>query len=62
MFVSQIHFHGSDWSSLHKFVDPEVLPAEYGGRKPEVDYAKMQKYVFDNEEKLMGKHELFEMQ
>jgi hypothetical protein len=51
----QIHFHGQDWTSLHKFVPPEVLPEEYGGHIPEVDFPKIHKYLYDNEEKLMGK-------
>ncbi|XP_069698192.1 clavesin-2-like [Periplaneta americana] len=49
----QIHFHGKDWGSLHKFITPEVLPQEYGGQKSTIDYQKMQQYVYDNEEKLL---------
>ncbi|KAJ9591889.1 hypothetical protein L9F63_001564 [Diploptera punctata] len=52
-FKERIFFHGNDFSSLHKYVDPEVLPREYGGGKTEIDYGKMQKYLCDNEEKLM---------
>lgn len=51
----QIHFHGRDWPSLHKFIPPEFLPQEYGGRKPEVDYEKNRQYLYDNEEKIVGK-------
>ncbi|KAG6457641.1 alpha-tocopherol transfer protein [Manduca sexta] len=29
---SRLHFHGSDMASLHKYIDPEYLPPEYGGR------------------------------
>lgn len=34
----RMHFHGSDMTSLHKFLDPDFLPAEYGGNKPAMDY------------------------
>jgi hypothetical protein len=51
----QIHFHGQDWASLHKFIIPEVLPQEYGGHKPEIDFSKAHQYLYDNAEKLMGK-------
>jgi hypothetical protein len=51
----QVHFHGQDWNSLHKFITPDVLPTEYGGQKPDVDYRKSERYLYDNEEKLMGK-------
>jgi hypothetical protein len=51
----QIHFHGRDWPSLHKFIAPEILPQEYGGQKPQVDYEKNRQYLYDNEEKIMGK-------
>jgi hypothetical protein len=51
----QIHFHDRDWTSLHKFISPDVLPPEYGGHKHEVDFRKSQQYLYDNEENLMGK-------
>ncbi|XP_021922045.1 alpha-tocopherol transfer protein-like isoform X1 [Zootermopsis nevadensis] len=50
-----IHFHGQDWASLHKFITPDILPQEYGGHIPQIDFAKAHQYLFDNEEKLMGK-------
>jgi len=51
----QTHFHSRDWTSLHKFISPDILPPEYGGHKPEVDFRKNQQYLYDKEEKLMGK-------
>ena len=30
--VKRIHLHGSNMESLHRHVDPEVLPNEYGGK------------------------------
>ncbi|QQP52264.1 Alpha-tocopherol transfer protein, partial [Caligus rogercresseyi] len=26
-----LHCHGNDMESLHRFVDPRILPSEYGG-------------------------------
>ncbi|KAK3602090.1 hypothetical protein CHS0354_029513 [Potamilus streckersoni] len=33
-FVSRIHFHGNRMEELHKFIDPEYLPVDYGGKQP----------------------------
>ncbi|KAK9511081.1 hypothetical protein O3M35_005714 [Rhynocoris fuscipes] len=41
---SRLHFHGSDLKSLHKFMDPECLPQNYGGKKPKIDYTSAQWY------------------
>jgi hypothetical protein len=51
----QIHVHDRDWTSLHEFISPDVLPQEYGGHKTEVDFRKSQQHLYDNEEKLTGK-------
>ena len=51
----QIHFHDRDWTSLHTFISPDVLPPEYGGLKPEVDFRESQKFLYDNEDKIRGK-------
>lgn len=37
-FSSKIHFHGTDMASMHKFISPEALPKEYGGK---LDLPKM---------------------
>lgn len=34
----RMHFHGSDMKSLHKFLSPECLPENYGGKLPKIDY------------------------
>jgi retinaldehyde-binding protein 1 len=34
-----MHFHGSDMKKLHQFVPAEYLPKNYGGTRPELDYA-----------------------
>jgi hypothetical protein len=54
MFYSQIHFHNRDWPSLHKYINPEILPAEYGGQIASLDYTKLQRVLYDNLEQLMG--------
>lgn len=33
----QVFFHGHNLKSLHKYVDPMILPKEYGGVKEELD-------------------------
>ena len=30
----RIHMHGTDFDSLHKHINPEDLPADFGGRQP----------------------------
>ncbi|XP_044742839.1 alpha-tocopherol transfer protein-like [Chrysoperla carnea] len=48
-----IHFHYSDWSSLHKFVNPEILPKEYGGTQ-EIDFdAIREEYVYNNASRIV---------
>jgi retinaldehyde-binding protein 1 len=34
----RMFFHGKDMKALHKFLDPAVLPANYGGTLPAIDY------------------------
>lgn len=36
---SNIHFHGNDMASLHRFVPPEHLTAKYGGTMPDISYS-----------------------
>jgi hypothetical protein len=31
-----LHFH-YNWNELHKYVDPEVLPVEYGGIRGKIE-------------------------
>lgn len=48
-----IHFHKGDMKSLHKFIDPEILPVEYGGSRPSIDYEMAAaKYLDPNQERL----------
>lgn len=53
-----IHFHNTDWPSLHKHINPEILPEEYGGHIPSLDYVKLRSVLYDNSEKLL---EMFSM-
>ena len=34
----RMHFHGGDMNSLHKFLAPEILPQNYKGSQPKIDY------------------------
>lgn len=47
-----IHFHHENWPSLHKFIDPEVLPAEYGGKKQDINVDKLMETVYKGTERL----------
>ena len=33
-----MHFHGSDMTKLHKFMNPAILPKNYGGELPAINY------------------------
>jgi retinaldehyde-binding protein 1 len=33
-----MYFHGTDMKKLHKFIDPNHLPKNYGGNLPALDY------------------------
>ncbi|XP_063698391.1 retinaldehyde-binding protein 1 isoform X2 [Culicoides brevitarsis] len=35
---NRIFFHGSDMKKLHKYLDPEYLPENYGGKMPKLNY------------------------
>ncbi|CAG2063739.1 unnamed protein product [Timema podura] len=49
---SIIHFHGSNWSLLHKYIGPEILPKEYGGHLSDLDYSRLNDYLYNNEQTL----------
>lgn len=53
-----IHFHNRDWPSLHQHINPEILPQEYGGHIPSLDYVKLRSTLHDNSQQLM---EVFSM-
>ncbi|XP_068084830.1 clavesin-2-like [Anabrus simplex] len=49
----RIYFHGRDLSSLHAFIKPDILPAEYGGTKPSFDNKKWRLSLLANEQKFV---------
>ncbi|KAF2902248.1 hypothetical protein ILUMI_03940 [Ignelater luminosus] len=42
----KVKFHFDDWSSLHQFIRPEVLPPEYGGSAENIDFEQLYKWLF----------------
>ncbi|XP_013111948.1 clavesin-1 [Stomoxys calcitrans] len=34
----RMHFHGNDMKSLQKFLSPDILPENYKGKLPKIDY------------------------
>nr|CAD7400910.1 unnamed protein product [Timema cristinae] len=51
--VIQIYFHGRGLSSLHAFISPDILPEEYGGKKPRFDNKTWRMALLANEDKLI---------
>ncbi|XP_037024687.1 clavesin-1 [Bradysia coprophila] len=50
---SKLHFHQNDWTMLHKFIDKDCLPEEFGGPPgSKVDYEKSYKFLLDKESSL----------
>jgi len=43
------HFHGNKMASLHKHMNKEVLPADYGGDLPKIDYSGADWYPIAND-------------
>ena len=46
----RIHFHGHDYSSLHKHIPAAVLPAEYGGDLGPMDNSEFFKTMLSHDE------------
>ncbi|CAO1336808.1 unnamed protein product [Diamesa serratosioi] len=46
---ARIFFHGNNWSSLHKHIDPENLPKKYGGVHENHSYKLWIDYLSNNE-------------
>ncbi|KAM3964719.1 clavesin-1 isoform 1-T2 [Aphomia sociella] len=49
----RIYFHGSKMSSLHKYMAPSHLPADYGGELPAIDYSGINWYPVFNDDLTM---------
>uniref|UniRef100_A0A1B6CIH5 CRAL-TRIO domain-containing protein n=1 Tax=Clastoptera arizonana TaxID=38151 RepID=A0A1B6CIH5_9HEMI len=47
----RIFLHGKDMSSLHKHIDPEMLPEDWGGKKPPYTNRCMRAFITMNEHK-----------
>jgi hypothetical protein len=54
-FYLQIYLHGRNLRSLHAFISPEILPAEYGGKKSRFDNKSWRLSLLANEDKFVGK-------
>jgi hypothetical protein len=52
----QIYLHGRDLKSLHAFISPDILPAEYGGKKPSFDNRTWRLSLLANEDKCIGEY------
>ncbi|XP_034833210.1 alpha-tocopherol transfer protein-like isoform X2 [Maniola hyperantus] len=57
----RVHFHGYDFTSLHRYIDPECLPKRYGGHRQPVSLRdwlhKIKQYKnkqFDEDMKCLG--------
>ncbi|KAF2884154.1 hypothetical protein ILUMI_22013 [Ignelater luminosus] len=46
-------FHFNNWPSLHEYINPNVLPPEYEGNGPEIDFEKSLEMLL-NQESLIG--------
>ncbi|XP_054714911.1 alpha-tocopherol transfer protein-like isoform X2 [Uloborus diversus] len=46
----RVQLIGSDMNELHQFLDPAILPQEYGGKLPSLDFHKFSRIVHDREE------------
>lgn len=50
MLYFQVKILGGDMEDLHKYVDPCILPIEYGGNRPTWPCDEIVKRVVDNEQ------------
>lgn len=46
----QVHFHYSNFPSLHEHLGREVLPVEYGGLQESLQYDELTNYLFKHED------------
>ncbi|KAF2886427.1 hypothetical protein ILUMI_19746 [Ignelater luminosus] len=44
-----LRFHFENWPSLHEHIDPAILPPEYGGTGPEIDFDKLSQWLYDHD-------------
>ncbi|KAF2884155.1 hypothetical protein ILUMI_22014 [Ignelater luminosus] len=48
-------FHFDNWPSLHEYISPDVLPAEYGGDGPDINMEKSIQVLFDQDSSIGAK-------
>lgn len=48
----QIKFHFENWPSLHEHISPDVLPKEYGGTGSDIDFEKLNQWLYDQDSKI----------
>ncbi|KAF2902289.1 hypothetical protein ILUMI_03897 [Ignelater luminosus] len=48
----QTKFHFNNWNSLHEHISAEVLPPEYGGSGPDIDFEDLTKWLLDQEARI----------
>ncbi|KAF2891078.1 hypothetical protein ILUMI_15095 [Ignelater luminosus] len=48
-------FHFANWSSLHEHINPDILPPEYGGNGPELDFEDGIRILFDQDDIIAAK-------
>ncbi|KAH1013721.1 hypothetical protein HUJ04_002675 [Dendroctonus ponderosae] len=47
-----VKFHFNNRDSLHGFIDPDVLPDEYGGRKGDINYSEIYEQLYAQNEEI----------
>lgn len=47
---SRVKLHASDMKSLHEFISPEILPAEYEGTGPDLSNEWLLKEMFSRQD------------
>ncbi|KAF2896824.1 hypothetical protein ILUMI_09350 [Ignelater luminosus] len=48
----QVKFHFNNWNSLHEHISADVLPPEYGGSGPDIDFEDLTKWLLDQESRI----------
>ncbi|XP_066141815.1 clavesin-2-like isoform X2 [Euwallacea fornicatus] len=57
--IKDIKFHFDDRDSLHEFIDPHILPPEYGGRNSDIDYKGIFRQLFEQNERIFESFRLY---
>ncbi|XP_066251059.1 retinaldehyde-binding protein 1-like [Euwallacea similis] len=54
-----VKFHFGDRDSLHEFIDPHILPPEYGGRNSNIDYEDIFRQLFEQNERIFENFRMY---